>query len=228
MAKKNMLQLISVVSALCMQCCQCKWCDMTKGSCHTLFWLCQPNEQNGAIVDVIGNWGQCQPHHMSKMSLCTLFQSCYLTCSGAIDDTVGIMWCWCQCQQHHMIKRYCCTSFWSSWPKNAMVLLTMLFTSCNASAYAKCITWPKSHVAPSFSHLDLTNAIVILTILLASHDADTSANSVKWLRSHVTSRFDHLDIMNEVPSVLCHACPCTNSIKWSKKVMLQLVFPSST
>ena len=39
------------------------------------------------------------------------------TFSGAIDDTIEIIWHQCQCQWHHMTEKSCCTSFQSSLPQ---------------------------------------------------------------------------------------------------------------
>ena len=48
-------------------------------------------------------------------------------------------------------------------------------------ADANGITWPKSHVAPHFSCLNVGNVMVPLIMLLAQCDTDANVNGVKWL-----------------------------------------------
>ena len=55
---------------------------------------------------------------------------------------------------------------------------------------------PKSHVASSFEHLDLTNEIVPLMTLLASCDMDTSSMALHDQKSYITHSFNYLDLMN--------------------------------
>ena len=76
---------------------------------------------------------------------------------------------------------------------NAVVPFMMSLASCDANVFRVCgpnecngtiynavstVTWPNSHVAPQFCHLDLTNAIVWL--IMPSALCDSNANYVIW------------------------------------------------
>ena len=54
----------------------------------------------------------------------------------------------------------------------------MPLASHDANASTKCITFPKSHVAPHFNFLYQTNAMVVLMMPLASHGADAGVNGI--------------------------------------------------
>ena len=56
--------------------------------------------------------------------------------------------------------------------------MTIPSLSCNADTGANGVTWPKSHVALHFDHLDLRSAMVPQTMLFASHDGDASASGI--------------------------------------------------
>ena len=73
-------------------------------------------------------------------------------CSGAIDDTIGIIWCWHQL--HHMTKKSCYFSFDHLDLTNGMLPLMTLLASCDTVSSIIGITWPKSYVAPHFKYLD--------------------------------------------------------------------------
>ena len=69
--------------------------------------------------------------------------------------------------------------------------------------------YQKSHVAPHFSHLDLTNAMVPLTMPSALHVACVNANGITLPNSHAIPYFNHFEIRNGMvplmmPSALCN------------------------
>ena len=85
--------------------------------------------------------------------------------------TSEMQWCYRWCQWHHVMLMHISIILtqgmqWCHW--------WQISTSCNAWTGANCATWPKSHVAPHSSCLDLRNVAMLPLMILM----------VAWMKSH--------------------------------------------
>ena len=101
-------------------------------------------------------------------------------CSGAIYDTIGIMWM--RADDMTKAKKSYCTSYWCS------RAIKCSYAIDNAIGYHMM-----PMLLPNVSH---DTEVVVLMMPLASHDGDDGANGITWSKSHVVSNFDHLDVTN--------------------------------
>ena len=119
-----------------------------------------------------------------------------------------MQWCHWQWQQHHvrpvlspMVShdQKSNAGLYFNLPDltNAMVPFRLPLTSCDASASAKYMTWPKSHVASHIDHLDQRSAMVPCTMLSASkvsHNQNYMVTSFwsSWLNRCIAALMMHL------------------------------------
>ena len=98
-------------------------------------------------------------------------------CSGAIDDTPGIMWHWHQHKWHHMMKKLCCKLFQLSWPNECNGTSDNALTLHDTDARAKVSKDWKSPVA-SLYHVEVRNTMVVLMMPSVWYDTNTG---ITWL-----------------------------------------------
>ena len=156
--------------------------------------------------------------------------------NGAIDNTIGIMWChhWCQrCKQPKMSCGTSCRSLLTL--NNAMVPLMTPWHHVMQTP----MTWhdQKCHVASHFSCLNLRNEMVPLMMLWAAYDTDTSAYGIKLPKCHVAPHFNILDLRNAmmpltILSVSHDAMSGAKGVTWPwhdlRKSMLPLMVMSTS
>ena len=149
MIKKDMLYLILIILTK-----QMKWCH----------WWCHCHDMVLMLV----------ASHDQKSCFISFWALCPNKWSGAIDDTVGIMWYWHEQQWHHMTKRLCCTLFQLSSPNeyNSVIdnALGIRWFWCQCT---QCQMIEKVMLACQFDHLELTNTIAVLMMLSVSCDTNS-------------------------------------------------------
>ena len=119
---------------------------MTKTFCCISFSLSWPKGCNGIIdnaISIAWHWYSCQWCHMAKKVMLSLI---------SIILTQGMLWChwWCCWSQvmpvlaqcFYLTKKSCCTYFSHLDLRNAMLVLMMLATSCDANARVNVNIWP--------------------------------------------------------------------------------------
>ena len=131
----------------------------------------------------------CNDMAWQEKSCCTSFLS---SCPKEFYDAIAIKWHYHWHKWHYIKKKLCFNSLWSYGHKecNGAIANAISITCCCTS----CVTWPKSHVALHFDHLDVRSVVVPLTsclhymmliaVLMASYDQ----------RSHAPPHFCHLGL----------------------------------
>ena len=209
----------------------CQWCHMTKESFCTSFQLSWPKEHNGAIDDTIGiTWHWCQ-HHVLAYGM----QWWHWWCRS-------IMWHWCQCQGIKWPESNVAPHFDCLDQSTAVVPLTVLTASCDASTGPSGVTLPKMSCCTSLwssgpkECIGTINGAVNITwcwhLFSGITKCNTNTSGIMWCQRwcqwhHMTKEtviaphFSCLDLWNRMLTLMilltgCDTYASVNGIKGPK------------